>query len=342
MVHGLYSVAEVDVMIKNGDKLLLAGDAPLLSQLSKGDWIGGSCSRFVGKERTPVNTREKIFVHNVTDVVNNFKIVVYDASNVKNIYDEAFEHGFSVLILPFYSDVWREYSINCSNYFNFANSPVCGWVAVAPPYSEYEQNDESLVFSGESGLSYKNSAVVMHIELSVEKYAEIHVFSPFKADDDDIIVFEENGQQVEYALVNGVRQNFRQYLLNRGIDRSHDAGEMSRKCLAGNFSGFIMNVSIGMETENDLEKYVSLGAPVYKGVPYRLANMDKVSYAHEKKQLDVEVACAFTCITNFAHSDIFQKHLTQMYGPFTYGEIGYFLLNQGTVYLTVGNLQKQE
>jgi len=337
MIQGLYTVAEVNAMIEKGDTLLLAGDAPLLSQLSKGKWIGGSCSRFVEKGKSMATSREKIFVHNVTNVAANMKISVYDAGNVSSIYDDAFDNGFSVLIMPFFSEVWAEYGGNCSNYSNFANRAVCGWVAVTPLYSDYEKNDESLVFSGESGLSYTNSAVVIHIGLAAKKYAEVHVFSPFKPIDEDVIIFEENGQQFEFALINGVKQNIRQYLISRNIDRSVDAGAGSRKCLAGDYAGFIMNTAIAHESEDDAEKYVSFGAPVYKDIPYRLANMDNMLYEDENKSLDGNVVCSFTCVTNSAHPEVFGKYLTQMNGPLTYGEVAYFLLNHATVYVTVGD-----
>ena len=42
MIQVLYAVDEVSAMICEGDILLLSGDACLLSQLPKEDWIGGS------------------------------------------------------------------------------------------------------------------------------------------------------------------------------------------------------------------------------------------------------------------------------------------------------------
>ena len=337
MTQGLYNVAEVAAMIEKGDTLLLAGDAALLSQLPKGKWIAGATSRFVEKGGALVTTREKIFVHNVTDVAANVKLKTYDAATLPNIFDDAFDNGFSVLIVPVFSDVWKEYGANCSNYSNFAYRAVCGWVAVAPIYSEYEQNDASLVFSGETGMSYLNEGVVMHIAVPEGKYAEVHVISPFKPDDNDVIIFEENTQHIEYALINGVRQNFRQYLIDRRIGRSQESGVSSRKCLAGDFAGFIMNVSIAPETEIDAEKYVTLGTPVYKGITYRLANRDNMSYENEAMYTDNKIVCSFACITNFSYPEVFQKYLTQMNGPFTYGEIAYFLLNYATAYVTVGD-----
>ena len=336
MIQGLYSVDEVNAMIEKGDILLLAGDAALLSQLHKGNWIAGATSRFIESGKEPMCERNKIFVHNLTDIAGEVKLGVYDASSISGIYDDAFDNGFSVLIMPFFSDVVKEYSINCSEYSNFASRHVCGWIATVSLYSEYEQNDESLVFSGKSGTSYAKEGVVMHIGLPADKYAEIHVFSPFIPEGEDVIIFEENRQQVEDAIINGNKKNFRQYLIEQQIDRTHDSTIISRKCLAGDYGGFFMNVSIAPERELDLEKYVTLAAPVYKNIPYRLANMDNIAYERMKRQLDGEIVYSFTCVNNYARPDTFSKYLTQMSGQFVYGEIAYYLLNNATVFVTVG------
>ena len=338
MKQGLFTVAEVNAMIEKGDTLLLAGDASLLSQLQKGKWIGGSTSRFLESGKEPICERNKIFVHNMTDFAAELKFEVYDASNIKNIYDDAYDNGFSVLIVPPFTDVVQEYTANCSNYSNFGSRAVCGWAAVTYLYSDYELNDESIVFFGKDGSVHKDEGLVMHIGLAPDKFAEIHVFSPFKPEEGDVITFEENRQQVEYALINGNKQNFRQYLNDQHIDRTHDASVISHKCLAGNYGGIYMNVAIASEKESDLGKYVTLGAPVYKGIQYGLANMENIDYESMKKHFHGEVVLSFTCVNNYANPDIFSKALTHMNGPFTYGEIAYFLMSNATVYVTVGNV----
>ena len=335
MIQGLYTVAEIAAMIEKGDTLLLAGDAALLSQLPKGKWIAGATSRFVESGKTLVSTREKIFVHNITDIASDVKLKTYDTATLPNIFDEAFDNGFSVLLLPVFVDVWKEYTTNCSNYSNFGNRPICGWVTVTNIYSEYERNDVSLVFSGETGMAYTDVGIAMHIALPEGKYAEVHAISPFKPDDGDVIIFEENTQHIEYALINGVRQNFRQYMIDKQIDRSHKAHNV----LAGDHgSGVLMNVTIHEDTEEkDQGKYVTTGATVYKDVPYRFSKVDEDSYDHIKP-FGGEIVYSFSCITNYARPDIFLKYLPMINGPFAYGEIAYFLLNHATVYVTIGDI----
>ena len=336
MIQGLYSFDEVVKMIEKGDSLLLAADSPLLSALPKGNWIGGACSRFIENGTTLISDRNKIFVHNMTGIASNVKLKVYDSSSIRTIFKDAFNNGFSVLILPNFSEVYFEYALKCTDYPNFGTVPICGWLAVASIFSEYEKDDKSLVFSGETGKSYTDAGVVMHVELPDDKYAEIQAFSPYVQDDGDTIVFEENSQNVENVLINGKRQNFRQYLIDNNIDRTPEA----RNLLAGDYSSsIIMNVGIYEDNESNQGKYVTMGAPVYKGVPYRLAKVSTESlYNSLKDKSEGEIVFSLSCVSNYLRPEVFPKYLSQTNGPFAYGEIAYVLLNHATVYVTVGTI----
>ena len=339
MNNGLYTVEEVNAMIAKGDTLLLAGDAVLLSQLHKGKWIAGTTSRFI-ENGTLLSSREKIFVHNLTGIAVEVKITVYGKSDIHRVYDDAFDNGFSALIIPCYSDVMTEYTANCTGYSNFAARALCGWIAVAPPFSEYERDDESFVFSGETGLRYDAHGVVMHVMLADDKYAEIHVFSPFSPAGDDVIMFEETGIQTEYALINGKRRNFREYLVEKNIDRTQDSIIGSGICLSGCNYGVKVNVAISRELESDMEKYVSFGVSVYKDIEYSLASLDSnISRENIKMESDDSVIYSITCITNYICPDRYLKYLKKMNGPFTYGEIAYYLISHATVYVTLGSIK---
>ena len=335
MIQGLFSVDEVAAMIQKGDSLLLAGNSDLLKTLPKGKWIAGITSQFIEKGKELVFTSEKIFVHNVTDIAADIKLKVYDASSICNIYDDAFENGFSVLIMPFHCHVKTEYALNCMNYSNFASRSVCGWISITPTYTG-DSKDVSLVFSGESGLSYDNAGVVMHIALPPDKYSEIHTFNPFVYEDGDVLVFEESGQQVENVLVNGVKQNFRQYLIDKQIGRSL----ADCNVLAGDYEGVIINATISPEFEFDRKKYISFGNPVFKGIMYRFTKLNHDRAYNKMNQIDDEIVFSFSCITNHEVPNVFLKYLTHTNGPFVYGEIAYFLLNHSTVYVTVGSTSK--
>ena len=336
MVHGLHSVAEVNAMIEKGDILLLAGDSALLSQLRKGKWIGGITSLFVENGKT-LSSREEIYVHNITGIAAAVKLKTYDLTTIKNIYDDAFDDGFSVLILPCDSDIMDEYACNCSDYSNFAHRVVCGWGTATPHYSEYERDDTALVFSGETGMSYASDVcVVMHIQLPEGKFAEIHAVSALKPGDGDVIEFEENCQRIENVLINGVRQNFRQYMIDKQIDRSN---EYINVLTGDHDAGVVTNVGIYEDRETDLEKYVSIAVPVFKGISYRLAKVD-YNYSYENMN-EQEIVYSCACVGNYVRPDIFTNFLMKTNGPFVYGEVAYILLNFSIVYVTVGNISRE-
>ncbi|MDR1866579.1 MAG: hypothetical protein LBR08_13550 [Bacteroidales bacterium] len=330
MIQGLYSVPEVTEMIGRGDVLLLAGDVDLLAQLPAGKWIGGSTTRFILHADELVESHDKIFVHNLSEIAGEIKISVYDPSTISNIFDDAYDNGFSVLIMAWGSDTLKEYSINVSSYHNFACKVICGWIT--KNFFDNENPDISKAVCGKDGSLHSNSGVVMHVALPADKYAEVHTFSPFKQGKGDVFMFEENGLQVENACINGIKQNFRQYLESQKIDRSVEC------IVAGDFAGTIMNVYLLRDQKSDRGKYVSFSAPVYGGVEYRFAEID-LSY-EEPTSFEGDIVFSLTCITNYTQPEVFKKYLRNMHGPFTYGEIAYHLMNHATIYVTVGNVQE--
>ena len=74
MTQTLYTVEEVSAMIHDGKKMLLAGDAGLLSQLPKGDWIGGSTPYFILYPEQMVESHEKLFVNCLPDFVETVEM----------------------------------------------------------------------------------------------------------------------------------------------------------------------------------------------------------------------------------------------------------------------------
>ena len=288
MVQGLFSVAEVNKMIERGDTLLLAGHGSLFSQLSKGKWIGGATSRFIENGKEMISVRDKIFVHNLADIAADVKFSAYNVLTVSGIYNDAFENGFTVLILPFGKGMDLEYASNCINYPNFGNRAVCGWRAVLPNYSEYERDDESLVFMGTSGERFSDMGVAMHVKLPEGKYAELHVFNPYKPENDDVIVFEEDGPQSKTALINGVRKNLRQYLIENGVNSMVGDTVVSQKSLSGDYGGMSINVVIFPDMEEDIkiDDVLQLGAPVIKDIRFRLSSLNLEDNESLKKKMN--------------------------------------------------------
>jgi hypothetical protein len=332
MKQGLFSVEEVTAMINNGDVLLLAGSDKLLSALPTGKWIGGVSCRFVENGVGFVSSRQKIFVHNISHIVEHVDFKTYDTSTISNVFDDAHENGFSVIIMPFASDTLNEYAQNCMEFPNFANRAVCGWVSSAPMYSDFEKDDVSLAFCGHTGVAHNKKGVAMHIRLHNHRYTELHTFSPMVPGKGDVITFGETKSQVEYVLVNGIKQNFRQYLINKGITRS----VLKDTVLVGDYAGIVLNLTLMEETENDLGKYVSLAATPHTNVPYRFGTVNTKQSYDNRIDTNTEVVFSLSCVKNFGNNDLFKKHLVHTNGPLVYGEIAYFHLNFTTIYVTIG------
>ncbi len=322
MIQGLHTSDEVSTMIQNGKRLLLAGDSDQLSRLPQGNWIGGTTPYFILHPEHRVTSYDKMFVCQLPDYVIQTTIQEYDETNIKNIFNDAPQNGFTVLIIPFGSPVATEYALNSDSYENFAAHPVCGWISGRP--LETIMTEKSHVASGVHPNLYFDRAVAMHIELPEDKYAEIHIFNPYKQGNGDSIKFECSSQFPGEALINGVKRNFADYLREIHFDMSLP--------LVANYSGAMINVvccGIG-ETETQMS------APVFKFIEYRIAEIDQS--ITEPALNDNQIIFSITCIGNFIQPDICTQYLKKMNGPVVYGEIAYQLVNQTTVYVTVGDV----
>ncbi len=323
-MQGLYTVEEVSKMIRQGNKLLLAGDDSLLAQLPEGDWIAGTTPYFILYPEQMITSYERIFAYCLPDFVENTKIQRYDSSNISNIYTDAPENGFTVLIIPFGSSVALEYSMNAHNYENFARRPVCGWIAGRP--LETLMTGKSYVGSGSPVDLFADGAIAMHITLPEDKYAEIHIFNPFKQGDGDTVTFGYSSQIVKDAFINGKQQNFANYLREKGINLELP--------LVANYAGAMMNINCFEITGDE----VYLSAPVFEQIDYRFAKIDHS--LSEPELTGDHIALSVTCITNYLQPELCRKYMKNLNGPVVYGEIAYQLVNQTTMYVTIGDVPK--
>ena len=319
----LYPVEEVSEMIREGKKLLLAGDAKLLSQLPKGDWIGGSTPYFILYPEQMIESTEKIFVHCLPDFVDAVEIREYDSSNIKNIFCDAPKNGFTVLIMPFSTPVANEYILNVVNFENFAAYPVCGWISGQP--LDKLLKEKSFTASGIGTSLSSDKGVAMHISLPETKYAEVHILNPYEQGDGDVVTFENSGQIVENACINGVKQNLAEYLSKNNIDYKNIP-------MVANYSGAMLNTNC-LEVRNDI---VHLSTAVFERIEYRFAKMNPKVTALELD--DDRIVFSLTCVHNYFRPDIIEKYLKNMNGPVVFGEIAYQLLNRTTVYVTIGDV----
>jgi len=320
----LKSVQAAAEDIRAGKYLALAGDEALLSQLPKGTWIGGTIPYFMDKQGGTVS-HDQVFVQDLTDLAESAKIQFYAAEDLHLIPVDAPENGFSILIIPATSRCHIAYAQQAPDFEGIFMHSILGWIAgvhltdlgkVAPK-----------VFNGLTGTASEQDAVVLHCAIPDGQLANIGIVNLFRQGDGDTISFQEEGFSVKDCLVNGERTNLAHYLEQKNID--------TRLPLVANYSGAMVNVSF--QNVRQAEGTVDLYAPVFRNVDYRIAT-PVGNYIEEFKQSlpkSTQAVFSANCILNYLYSELEGKKTEGMYGPVTFGEIAYQLLNQTLVYLEI-------
>ena len=320
----LKSIQEATADIKAGKRLAIAGDESALSLLPKGTWIGGTIPYFMDEKGGTVS-RDRVFVQDLTDSTESATVRFYSAEDLHQIPMDAPEHGFSILIIPATSRAHLTYAQKAPDYEGLFMHPILGWIAGV--HLEDLGKVSPKVFNGSTGKASDQDAVVLHCKIPSSRTANIGIVNLFRQGDGDTLCFEEEGFSVKDCLVNGERKNFAEYLKQNNIN--------TQLPLVANYSGAMVNVSFQAVREED--GAVDLYAPVFKDVEYRVAapigNYIKEFDQALPKNTDVEFSC--NCILNYVYMELEGKKTEGVYGPITFGEIAYQLLNQTLVYLEI-------
>jgi hypothetical protein len=202
--------------------------------------------------------------------------------------------------------------------------PILGWISGAY-YGDLGKVSAKAV-NGATGECSGQNAVAMHCPTARDKNAVVKILNLFVQGPGEAIVFEEDGYRAKECLINGKRRDFAEYLVENKID--------TRLPLVANYCGASINVSFGPIDDAD---GVSLCAPVFKGVEYRMAAPIGSYIDDFKKALpkDASPVFACNCFLTFLYSELEGQTVGDMRGPIVFGEIAYHLLNQTMVYLEV-------
>lgn len=325
----LIGLQEVREKIDSGKKLLLAGDETLLRQLPAGNWIAGTIPYFMS-DSGGVFSRDRIFVTEMPDYIKDFHIKVYDEKTMADVYRDGLDNGFSIMIVPAFSTTHLSFSLNAPNYEDFATRLLLGWVAGVE--LKCIDDHKPKVIAGTNCELMENGAVVTHVSLPKNQYADLKIINIFEQGKGDTITFLEDGFSAVDVFVNGERQNFADYLINKKFD--------TRFPLTANYTGAKINVSFRKIDEKN--KRVDFYAPVFKGMTYKLAAPVEDYVARFIRQVpDISPDNIFfscNCILNYLYSELEGKKTEGFTGPFTFGEIAFQLLNQTLVYVTINDL----
>ena len=318
----LLSFDETAKMIASGKFLHIAGTENLLKKLPKGNWIGGSTEYFMSKEGGKV-TNDKLFVDNFP--YEKFSIRTYDKNSIVRVAADAFDNGFSIVILPFDSIVHKTYAGKAPEFEGMFIKNIIGWVSgvnLGVP------GQTPIAVNGKTGEAFSDKAVVVHVSVPDDKMVSIGIINIFTPDEKSpVFEFEKEDFSAKTCIVDGKKIDLAAYIEQKNID--------TKLPLIGDYSGQGINISV-KTIENGV---VNFYAPVFPGIQYKLAkpiaNYEKEFNTHLEKFKDIEAVFSCNCILNFLYGDLENKSVKSLYGPITFGEVAYQLVNQTLVYLTV-------
>ena len=318
----LITLQETIDLITEGKPLHIAADNSLLSQLPKGNWIGGSTPYFISEEGGCF-TKDKLYVNEI-DFGEEIKTAVYGKYNIFQIVEECYDNGLTLMILPYGSEVVAKYAKEAPEVEELLMHPTVGWISGV----DLNSDDTARVYDGRTGESYDDKAVVMYIRLPEDKTALVNMVNIFEDDKTDpIINFPDNALSVKNCTVNGQEVNFAEYISKKNID--------TQMPLVADYNGSYINTSV----KNIGDTSVDLYAPVFKNIDYRFAVGVK-DYAGEFRNRIGQTNAAnpvfsCNCILNYLNGDLEGKKTPPFAGPVTFGEIAYQLLNQTLVYCEI-------
>ncbi len=313
-------------LINQGKILHIAADESLLDKLPKGKWIAGTTPYFI-TEQGGITSKDKLFVNELS-CAEDYKIMVYDKSDILDLPKDAFSNGMTILVIPFASEVAVYYAKEAPYSSNLLMNPTIGWI------SGYDLSTDSCakVYDGSTGQSYSNKAVALHICLPKNQMASIGIVNIFSIDENDTIIeFPEDALSVKKCLVNGKEVLLADYIAENNID--------TRLPLVADYNSVLVNVSIkSVSKENHT---VDFYAPVFSGKEYRFARpvSDYVESFNNNLHNFQDVKPVFSCnfILNYLYGELDGMATPPFAGPVTFGEFAYQLLNQTLVYAEIIN-----
>lgn len=320
----MYSLNEVIELINSDAHLLISGDEKLLKQLPKGKWVAGTIPYFMS-ERGGILTKNELQVLELPKSITEIKIKSYSKDQLQNIPKDYFSNGFSYILIPAFSKSHIAFAKESFNYSGLFDRPLLGWIS---GHDINDTNAKASVYNGETGQRTEEDAIVLHCNLPLHQYAQINIINLYSQGSGDSIQFEHDGFDVTDCIINGKKQNLSEYIATKNID--------TKLPLVANYSGAMINVSFNKIFPQ--EKKISLYAPVFSGIEYKIAaplNNFAEEFNAELIKTNIEPLFSCNCILNYLHANLEGKKTGNITGPITFGEIAYILLNQTMVYLTI-------
>jgi hypothetical protein len=321
----LHSVREVQAAITQGKSLFLAGSREALSELPRGNWVGGTISYFMTEEGGQM-AEDRIFVTDVPDCALSAETADYGQGSLAELYRCAPANGFTFVVMPAGSEVLKTFAEEAPRYDGFLMRPVVGWVSGVRV--DRIGVDAPAVINGKTGAVLEDRCAALHVALPAGKMAELDTVNIFESGEGNVVRFEKAGFSVTECRIGGKKENLARYIGDRNIQTEFP--------LVGDYNGSSINVSI--QKVDAAAGRVDLYAPVFSGVDYRFAKpvadyAGAFARAMDAEKSEPEFAC--NCILNYLYGKLEGKKTGRITGPITFGEIAHQLVNQTLVRLFV-------
>jgi hypothetical protein len=202
---------------------------------------------------------------------------------------------------------------------------IAGWIS---GLNLSEAGQIPITVNGLTGEASKNKGVAVHIEVPADKQVSLGIVNIFEQDNSSpVIQFPKEGFSATTCTVNGKEMQFADFIAQNKID--------TKMPLVGDYSGQGINVSF-----KSIDKgVVNFYAPVFPHIQYRMAKTISNYVERFNNQLEAhksaDAAFSCNCILNFLYGELENKDIEKFFGPITFGEIAYQLVNQTLVYVTV-------
>jgi len=321
------SIAAAAELIRSGALLTVAGPESALDALPAGQWIGGTIPYFMADTGGVVSTEGQVFV-TILPVGASVTFAHYAADALHGVVHNGPDNGYSLVIVPAFSTAHRKFAEEALYDPDAFLKPTVGWVAGVHLFDLGRVTPK--VYDGRTCTKYDDGMVVAHVALPDGRLASVEIVNIFEPGDGDVLRFSETSFEVSECLVNGVPTSLAVYVTEKGLTD----GKLP---LVGNFGGAHLNASIqAADVANDK---VVLYAPVFPGVDYRvakpIANYGESFRARLQSYNTQGVCFSCNCLLNFLFGELEGQSIGELYGPVTFGEIAYVLLNQTLVVLYI-------
>lgn len=325
----LLNFEETVKLIKDGNKLVISAEEVLLDKLPPGNWIGGTIPYFYIKGEKGKMDKESLFVHDFTDIAEDYKILTYNKEGLQEICQNGFNNGFHFIILPALQKIHLSFALNSPDYNDLYLNPLVGLVA-GVDLDEFANGRKSKVYNGETGESFDDSAVVLHVELAENQVARLEILNVFDQESSPVIEVQSDSFTISDCLIGGKEGNLYDFIKETGYD--------TRYPFTSDYAGALINASI--QRLDDDKKEVVFYAPLFKGKKYYPAkHIENYAELFREKVTSLQVnedqmIFNCNCILNYLYGNLEENDIG-FSGVATFGEVAYNLLNQTFTYLVI-------